>query len=213
MYRCACSAFQLCCFAERRDHWYLAAFGLERPEVAYGVVERCGITSTWWLSAAGCLCGTSAACARSLLSRRARAATAAAAHVQRVMPARGYVEILQILRARNSLISRWRGTVATLRVPGSRIPSGCHLHGGVHSRAPAGGARDQRASRREAERLANHIRRPSSSSARARFASSTSSTASCRFTRASSRVRSLRIGAGQLLNEADIPSGTFRRLP
>ena len=30
-------------------------------------------------------CGTSAACARSLLSRRARAATAAAAHVQRVM--------------------------------------------------------------------------------------------------------------------------------
>ena len=34
----------------------------------------------------GLLCGTSAACARSLLSRRARAATAAAAHVQRVMP-------------------------------------------------------------------------------------------------------------------------------
>jgi hypothetical protein len=37
------------------------------------------------LSAAGYSCGTSAACAESLLSRRARAATAAAAHVQRVM--------------------------------------------------------------------------------------------------------------------------------
>jgi hypothetical protein len=36
-------------------------------------------------SAAGGLCGTSAACANSLFSRRARAATAAAAHVQRVM--------------------------------------------------------------------------------------------------------------------------------
>ena len=33
----------------------------------------------------GCCCGTSAACARSLFGRRARAATAAAAHVQRVM--------------------------------------------------------------------------------------------------------------------------------
>ena len=33
----------------------------------------------------GSSCGTSAACATSLFSRRARAATAAAAHVQRVM--------------------------------------------------------------------------------------------------------------------------------
>ena len=67
--------------------------------------------------AAGCLCGTSAACAGSLLSRRARAATAAAAHVQHVMRQDGGTSrSLQILRARNSLISRWRGTVATLRV-------------------------------------------------------------------------------------------------
>jgi hypothetical protein len=36
-------------------------------------------------SVAGLLCGTSAAYAKSLLSRRARAVTAAAAHVQRVM--------------------------------------------------------------------------------------------------------------------------------
>jgi hypothetical protein len=45
---------------------------------------RGNITRTWWLAAAGYSCGTSATCARSLLSRRARAATAAAAHVQRV---------------------------------------------------------------------------------------------------------------------------------
>ena len=41
----------------------------------------------------GSLCGTSAACADSLLSRRARAATAAAAHVRRVMRQDAHDEI------------------------------------------------------------------------------------------------------------------------
>ena len=65
----------------------------------------------------GSLCGTSAACADSLLSRRARAATAAAAHVRRVMRQDGGTSrSLRILRARNSLISRCRGMVATFLV-------------------------------------------------------------------------------------------------
>ena len=43
------------------------------------------LTSTWWLAAAGVGAARARPVLRSLLSRRARAATAAAAHVQRVM--------------------------------------------------------------------------------------------------------------------------------
>src|SRR5450759_4811352 len=50
-------------------------------------------------------------------------------------------------------------------------------------------------------------RLPSRSSANTRWASRTSSTASCRLARASSRVSRLRVGAGQLLDVADVALG------